>query len=108
MTTGFEIINQVLFIDKDPEAVLTYTFDWSQWLESGDTIDTAEYTLQVRANDPEPLVKVDDGIISGTKTYVKLSGGQVERTYTVTAKITTDTGLVDRRNFKVKVHNRSA
>ena len=44
MTTGFQQINQQLWINKDPEAQLFYTFDWSEWLVSGDTIASAVYT----------------------------------------------------------------
>lgn len=108
MTTGFEVVNQLLTIKKDPQAVLTYTFDWSQWLIDGDTINSVSYTLQVRANDPSPIIKLDSGISAGDLTYIKLSGGQVERTYIVTAAITTQNGLTDRRNFRVNVANRSA
>ena len=107
MTTGFQIVNGMLYVDKDPQAVLTYTFDWSDWLTTGDSLADVDYTLQVRANDPQPLINVDSGL-SGTKTYIKLSGGQIERTYTVTAKVTTDAGLIDARHFKVKVYTRSA
>ena len=109
MTTGFQIINELLTIDKDPVAVLTYTFDWSEWLLTGDSIGTVVYDLQVRANDPEPIVKESSGIAGGgTQTYVKISGGQKERTYTVTCTVTTSNGLIDRRNFRVRVKNRSA
>jgi len=107
-TTGFQIINELLTIDKDPVAVLPYTFDWSQWLVDGDTIVTAVYTLQVRANDPQPIVNVNSGVIGGTQTYITLSGGQNERTYIVTCTVTTVNGLIDRRNFRVRVKNRSA
>ena len=107
MTTGFEVINQQLWIDKDPEAQLIYTFDWTEWLPNGDSLAQVEYTIQARTNDPDPLVKESDGIISN-QTYIELSGGQVDKVYTVTAKITTDNGLIDRRNFKVKIINRSA
>jgi len=108
-STGFQIINELLTIDKDPVAVLTYTFDWSQWLTTGDTIGNAVYELQVRSNDPQPIVNVQSGIAGGgTQTYIKLSGGQKERTYTVTCTVTTANGLVDRRNFRVRVKNRSA
>ena len=108
MTTGFQIINQQLSTEKDPSAVLTYTFDWGEWLIDGDTITTNSYALQVRANDPAPLVKVTSGVTSGRYTYVKLSGGQVDKTYVVTCTVTTAAGLTDRRNFRVKVVNRSA
>jgi hypothetical protein len=87
---------------------LVYTFDWSEWLPTGDTIATVNYTLQVRANDPTPLVRVTQGVSAGTKTYVKISGGGVGKVYTVTAAVTTADGSTDRRNFRVKVENRSA
>lgn len=105
--SGFIQTIQGLTIEKDSEAKLTYTFDWVEWLPTGDSLDTAEYTITARANDPDPLVKVADGI-EGTKTFVELSDGQLGKVYTVTCKITTVDGLIDRRNFRVKVLARSA
>lgn len=108
MATGFEQTIQGLTIQKDTEAQLVYTLDWSQWLPSGDTLSTAVWEIQARANDPDPLIKESDGIQSGTKTYIELSNGQEGKTYTVSAKITTANGLIDRRHFRVKVLARSA
>lgn len=110
MTTGFYIANQVLYIDKDPEATLTYTLDWGTWLATNDYITAVVYTVQARSNDPEPLVKVtsDKTGSPATKTYITLSGGQADRTYTVFAKITTNGGSIEKRSFKVKVYTRSA
>lgn len=82
--------------------------DWSEWLAQGQTVASVSYSLQVRANDPAPLIKESQGVQSGTVTYVELSGGQVGKVYTVTAAITTDDGATDRRSFRVKVENRSA
>jgi hypothetical protein len=107
-TTGFQRDQQGIWILKDPSAQLVYTFDWSQWLTGNDTVSAVTYTLQVRANDPAPLTKTTSGISEGTKTFVELAGGQVGKIYTVTAEITTAVGLVDRRNFRVRVENRSA
>lgn len=107
-TTGYERDAQGLWIRKDPEAQLAYTFDWTEWLPTGDTVSTVNYSLQVRANDPAPLIRVSQGVQTGTLTYVELSGGQVGKIYTVTAEINTADGLTDRRNFRVKVENRSA
>lgn len=106
--TGYEQDNVGSWIRKDPSAVLIYSMDWSEWLPLGDTITQVEYTLQVRANDPQPLVKGDNGVQSGNITFVELSGGQVGKIYTVTAHITTDSGLIDSRSFRIKVENRSA
>jgi len=108
MATGFEQTVQGLTIVKDTEARLFYTFDWSEWLPQGDTISTVTYTIQARVNDPDPLLNRSTGIQSGTRTYIELSDGQENKTYIVTAQIATTNGLIDRRNFRVKVQARSA
>ena len=107
--TGFQQTNTGLVIDKDTEAQLIYTFDWSEWLDSSDTVATSSYTVAARRNDPEPIVIESQGVDSGnTKTYVELSGGAANKIYIVTADITTSNGLRDRRNFRVNVVDRSA
>lgn len=106
--TGFLRDTEGSYILKDPEAQLVYTLDWSQWLPTADTVTAVDHSLQVRANDPAPLVEVSEGIVSGNKTYIELSGGQVGKTYRVTAEITTNDGNTDRRYFRIKVENRSA
>lgn len=105
--TGFLRDQQGVYILKDPNARLTYTFEWTEWLPAGTSLSTVTYTLQVRANDPTPLVNHSSGI-TGTKTYITLSGGGAGKVYTVTAQITLDNGNIERRNFRVKVENRSA
>ena len=108
MATGFEQTIQGLTIQKDTEAKLVYTLDWTDWLPTGDTISTAVWAIQARANDPDPLIKESDGIQSSKKTYIELSNVQQGKTYTVHAKVTTVNGLIDRRSFRVKVQDRSA
>ena len=105
--SGFEQTITGLQIVKDTEAKLTYTFDWIDWLPAGDTLSTVVYSIAARVNDPDPLIKESSGI-QGTKTYIQLSNGQVNKVYTITAKITTADGLIDRRNFRVKIQDRSA
>lgn len=107
--TGFFQTNIGLEIDKDVEAQLIYTFDWSSWLDSGDSLSTVVYEVAARRNDPTPIIIEDSGIAdSNTDTYVQLSGGQADKTYIVTAKVTTSDGVIDRRNFRINVVNRSA
>jgi hypothetical protein len=107
--TGFYQTNQGLEIDKDVQAQLIYTFDWSTWLEDGDTIATVEYSVAARRNDPTPITIINEGITdSSSDTYVEIAGGQVDKTYIVTAKVTTSDGLIDRRNFRIKCVDRSA
>lgn len=107
MTTGFQKNATGLIISKDFEAQLVYAFDWVNWLESGDNLSSIEFSVQARANDPRPLAIVSEGI-QGTKTYVELRDGQLGKWYTVTAKVVTANGLIDRRNFRVLIENRSA
>ena len=107
-STGFQQDQQGSWIAKDPSAQLIYSLDWSEWLPAGDTIASVVHTLQVRANDPTPIVKGTDGVQSGTTSFVEISGGGVGKIYTVTAQITTTDGLTDSRNFRLKVENRSA
>ena len=106
--TGYEKDNTGSWIAKDPSAQLVYSMDWSDWLPVGDSLTQVEYTLQVRANDPQPLVKESSGVQGTDISYVELSGGQVGKIYTVTAEITTNDGLIDSRSFRVRVENRSA
>ena len=105
--TGYEQTLQGLTITKDTEAQLIYTLDWSEWLTAGDELTSIEYEITARANDPRPLIRVDSGRV-GNKTWIELKEGQVKKTYTVTAKITTLNGYVDRRHFRVRVEDRSA
>lgn len=105
--TGFELKANILTIDKDTESVLSYAFDWIDWLTSGDDLISAEYSVQARLNDPNPIVIEDSGIAL-TKSYCYLSGGQLNKSYQVACKITTALGLIERRIFTVNVVNRSA
>lgn len=107
--TGYKKDQQGIWISKDPDAKLTYTFDWAQWLSAGQTIVSAAYEENSRANDTAPLEIESEGITDlGTKTFVELSGGAVGKIYTVTVTITTDDGSIDRRSFRLKIENRSA
>lgn len=105
---GFIATNTGLTIDKDPVAVLTYTLDWSEWLSGSDTVVAANWTAAARRNDPTPILIVDSGIDEQRQTYVELSGGQHSKTYVITVQITTEDGLIDRRNFRVNCVDRSA
>ena len=67
---------------KDPDATLDYSWDWSQWLQNGETIASAQ-------------IIADVGITVGSTTtgvatvVAWLSGGTVGQTYTVTCRVTT-------------------
>jgi len=105
---GFIKTANGLEISKDPEARLQYSFQWNQWLESGDTLASVAYSHNARRNDPAPLTLHNSGIVSDTITFAEFSGGVENRTYVVECKITTGSGLVDSRQFRINVEKRSA
>jgi hypothetical protein len=107
VASGFQQTTQGLTIEKDTEAQLVYTFDWVDYLAQGDALSTVSYSITARANDPDPLAIVSQGI-QGTKTYVELNNGQQGKSYVVTATITTTDSIIDRRFFRVRVLARSA
>lgn len=84
---------------KDPSSKLDYGFDWSLWLETGDTISTVVWTV------PAGLTKESEEN-SSTVTKVWLSGGTLSTLYTVSGKITTSQGRIDERSFTVFIVNR--
>lgn len=104
--TGFMRDVQGVYIEKDPEAELVYTLDWTDWLLSGDSVQAVTYSVAPTA-DVNDIDIMDSGINVGVYTYVKLNKGIVNQVYTIAAEVTTANGLVDRRNFRVKVKNRS-
>lgn len=86
---------------KDPDAVLDYRFDWSDWLETGDAIAT--HTVSADTG-----ITVDSSSItdSSTSVTVWLSGGTVGATYDVACLIVTSAGRTDERTVSVRVLER--
>ena len=103
--TGYKKDTEGSWIAKDPSAQLVYSMEWNQWLATGQSLASSSYAVSTISGDASPLAKVSSGI-SGTQSYVELSGGTAGEIYTVTATITTDDGATDRRAFKVKVDAR--
>lgn len=84
---------------KDPDAVLDYTVDWSDWLSDGETIATSEWL------DVEGIVKDFDTNTDTTAT-VWLSGGTSPEVYVLTNRITTSDGRGDDRSIRIRVRDR--
>jgi hypothetical protein len=82
---------------KDPDAVLDYKFDWSDWLASGETISTATIT-------EESGITVDSDSLTDTNTSVTvwLSGGTAGTMYDVACLITTSASRTDERTIKIR------
>ena len=75
---------------KDPDSVVDYGSDYSQFLRDGEVISVSEWLV------PAPLVNEGESF-TDTTTTILLSGGVVNEKYLVTNRITTSLGIkVDR------------
>jgi hypothetical protein len=84
---------------KDPDAVLDYGFDWSDWLAVGETIATSTWTF------PAGITQ-DSANNSTTSTGVWVSGGTVGQTYEIVNHIITSAGRKDDRTLMILVLQR--
>jgi len=84
---------------KDPDSILDYSEDWSDWLATGETLSTAVWTV------PAGLTNVAEALGDSAAT-VWVSGGTAGTTYTVSCLITTTDGRTDRRSFSIGVEVR--
>ena len=85
--------------DKDPNAVLDYQWDWSAWLETGETISTALVTV------PTGLT-LDSQVDTTTSVTAWLSGGTAGTGYAVLCHITTSAGREDDRQIIIRCRER--
>jgi len=85
--------------DKDPDAVLDYAFNWTDWLESGETITSRVVTVSTG------LTKNSDSESAGVVT-IWLSGGTHGVDYLVACKITTSSSRIDERTANIRCRQR--
>lgn len=109
MIKGFTKDSIGSYAEKDGEATIDYSIDWSEWLTSADNIDTSNWTISTISGDTDPLTKVSSSIDTSTKyTQIIVSGGTPYAQYTVTNRITTDEGLTEERFFRLNIIDKSA
>lgn len=82
---------------KDPDSILDYSFDWSEWL-GADTISS--YVITVSG------VTLDSDSNTATAVTVWLSGGAAGTVATVECEITTAGGRTCERTMKIVIQNR--
>lgn len=85
--------------DKDPSAILDYAFDWTDWLETGETISSHVITVEAG------ITKDSDSEASGI-VIVWLSGGTHGEDYIVACKITTSDSRTDERSVNIRCRER--
>lgn len=86
-------------IEKHPDAVLDYGFEWEDWLTGSDTITASTWTVDTGITE-------DSSTFTNDTTVIWLSGGTVGDTYEVANEITTVGGRTDKRTIVIKVVNR--
>lgn len=86
---------------KDPQATLDYAVDWTAWLDQGDTITAAQWTIPDGITQAAPAPSTDGG-----KATVWLSGGTVGQVYPITCRVTTSAGRVDERTVEILIAQR--
>jgi hypothetical protein len=86
---------------KDPDAVLDYKWDWSDWLDTGETI--ASHTIAAVTGITKDSSALTDANTSVTAWY---SGGTALNDYTVTCQIVTTDSRTDDRSITIKVRDR--
>lgn len=84
--------------NKDPQALLDYHINWSEWLD-GDTIIASSWSA-------EDGITVAQDDFSDTVAVVWLSGGEDRSRYTVTNRITTSGSRVDERTIRIKCRDK--
>lgn len=82
--------------DKDSDATLDYKIDWADYL-GADTITSSQWILP--SADITEVVSVN----TTTAATIWLSGGVINRRYTVTNRITTSGGRTDDRSITIHV-----
>lgn len=83
---------------KDPNDVMDYGLDWTDWLAKaptpGDSIATSEWIAPAG-------ITVDSEGLSGARTVVWLSGGTDEAEYIITNRIVTAQGRQRDRSLRI-------
>ena len=109
--TGFKRDNDGLYIEKDPASNIQYALDFTDYLNSGDTITAATTTIESITGDSAPLAfptdqATDVYVTGGTLVNIRLENGTASNIYTVKTTITTTQGDTDARSFRVVVREK--
>ena len=104
------IINNVW--EKDPDAILDYSIQWSSWLSTGDSIVSSVWSISasipMRENslaDINPIV-IDNSFLTDSLSTVWVSAGTVGFKYLLTNRVTTNDGRTDDRHIVLQVIER--
>jgi hypothetical protein len=79
---------------KSPQSVKRVIVDWSQWID-GQTIKSSSWTC--------PDLQLANTSFSDDRTTVFVGGGELEKTYTLTNRISDSSGRIEERSVTISV-----
>lgn len=83
----------------DPDAVIDFEFDWTDWLAASETISSKVIT-------PSDGITVNSSTIVAGVVTVWVSGATVDTVQSIACRITTNQGRTDERTIELAVRNR--
>lgn len=86
---------------KDPDALLDYAVDWSDYLEDGEVLGDSEWSVT-----PDGDMIVESDSRGDQIATVQLRAGVVGHVYLVTNRIITSLGRMDDRSLTIRVQER--
>lgn len=99
-------------IEKDPNAILDYLWNWGGWLADGETIASADVLpvgVALAAGKPAPAIVAGSsaaGAVANGAVLAWLSGGVVDADASATCRVTTSAGRVDDRTITFTIVER--
>tara|TARA_R110000868_G_scaffold142286_2_gene359501 strand:+ start:589 stop:933 length:345 start_codon:yes stop_codon:yes gene_type:complete len=105
--TGFKRDNDGAYIEKHPLANIQYGIDFTDYLNSGDSISSTVITVESISGDSAPLQFPTDAAtdvsIAGAVVQFRLEGGTLNNIYNVDVRINTSEGDTDVRRFRIVI-----
>lgn len=88
---------------KDPDATLDFLFDWTDWLQSAETISS--HTVTISPTGTGALTLDSSSVNSGIVT-AWLSAGVLGTVYDVACSIETSDSRIDERTMRIRIQER--
>ena len=86
---------------KDPDSIVDFGIDWTEWLNTGDSVSSAAWSVTSPSGDGDPIA-VDSSSESGAVCTAITSGGTAGNKYELKCRMTTTAGLVEDRTIIIE------
>lgn len=90
-------------VAQDPSGTLDYAFDFSEWLNDGETLESADWSVfPVEDGGLKQANSVHDNTVAGVWTYDGIAGHE----YRLTCEIRTSQHRTTQRSITIRVQER--